>query len=72
MEKIFGNKMKIFTSYMFAKNEKYPFFYPVNGPSGAGVTSMRNGLWPSCSIPQTIDIPRHGSHAIMGFSLQRR
>ena len=21
-----------FTSYLFAKNEKYPFFYPVNGP----------------------------------------
>jgi hypothetical protein len=35
-----------FTSYLFAKNEKYPFFYPVNGPSGAGVTSMRNGIWP--------------------------
>lgn len=35
-----------FTSYIFAENEKYPFFYPVNGPSGAGVTSMRNGTYP--------------------------
>lgn len=35
-----------FTSYLFAENEKYPFFYPVNGPSGAGVTSMRNGTYP--------------------------
>ena len=35
-----------FTSYLFAENEKYPFFYPVNGPSGASVTSMRNGTYP--------------------------
>lgn len=35
-----------FTSYIFASNEKYPFFYPVNGPSGASVTSMRNGTYP--------------------------
>lgn len=35
-----------FTSYIFAGNEKYPFFYPVNGPSGASVTSMRNGTYP--------------------------
>ncbi len=35
-----------FTSYLFAENEKYPFFYPVNGPSGAGITSMRNGTYP--------------------------
>lgn len=35
-----------FTSYIFAENEKYPFFYPVNGPSGASVTSMRNGTYP--------------------------
>lgn len=34
-----------FTSYLFAKNEKYPFFYSVNGPSGACVTYMRNGIW---------------------------
>lgn len=34
---------KFFTSYIFAENEKYPFFFPVNGPvSGASVTSMRN------------------------------
>ncbi|MDH6342764.1 hypothetical protein M2480_002463 [Parabacteroides sp. PFB2-12] len=40
-----GNQF--FTSYHFAENEKYPFFFPVNGPtSGAGVTSMRNGQYP--------------------------
>jgi len=36
----------LFTSYIFSKEEKYPFFFPVNGPSGAGVTSMRNGNYP--------------------------
>lgn len=47
-----GDKINItidnlfFTSYIFADNEKYPFFYPVNGPSGASVTSMRNGTYP--------------------------
>ncbi|HET6560182.1 MAG TPA: PmoA family protein [Prolixibacteraceae bacterium] len=47
-----GNKIDVtidnlfFTSYVFADNEKYPFFYPVNGPSGASVTSMRNGTYP--------------------------
>ena len=35
-----------FTSYIFSENEKYPFFYPVNGPTGASVTSMRNGTYP--------------------------
>lgn len=35
-----------FTSYRFDTNEKYPFFYPVNGPSGASVSSMRNGTYP--------------------------
>ncbi|HSI77732.1 MAG TPA: PmoA family protein [Lunatimonas sp.] len=35
-----------FTSYRFDSNEKYPFFYPVNGPSGASVSSMRNGTYP--------------------------
>lgn len=35
-----------FTSYRFSGEEKYPFFYPVNGPSGASVTSMRNGGFP--------------------------
>jgi hypothetical protein len=40
-----GNKF--FTSYHFQDDEKYPFFFPVNSPlSGAGVTSMRNGIWP--------------------------
>ncbi len=37
---------KLFTQYHFAENEKYPFFWPVNGPSGFGVTSMRNSLYP--------------------------
>jgi hypothetical protein len=36
-----------FTSYRFHADEKYPFFFPVNGPvSGSGVTSMRNGEYP--------------------------
>jgi hypothetical protein len=40
-----GNKY--FTSYIFSGDEKYPFFYPVNGPaSGGSVTSMRNGEYP--------------------------
>jgi len=45
-----GNKIDVtinkmfFTSYIFAENEKYPYFFPVNAPSGAGVTSMRNGV----------------------------
>lgn len=38
---------KFFTSYIFSEDEKYPFFYPVNGPlSGGSVTSMRNGVYP--------------------------
>jgi hypothetical protein len=38
---------KYFTSYIFSEDEKYPFFYPVNGPlSGGSVTSMRNGDYP--------------------------
>lgn len=37
---------RFFTSYHFAQDEKYPYFYPVNGPSGASVTSMRNGNYP--------------------------
>jgi hypothetical protein len=37
---------KFLTSYRFAADEKYPFFFPVNGPSGASVTSMRNGEYP--------------------------
>lgn len=36
----------LFTSYHFSQEEKYPFFFPVNGPSQAGVTSMRNGNYP--------------------------
>jgi hypothetical protein len=48
-----GSKIKVtidgkyFTSYIFSDDEKYPFFYPVNGPfSGGSVTSMRNGEYP--------------------------
>ncbi|MDR2920475.1 MAG: PmoA family protein [Tannerella sp.] len=48
-----GNRIDVtigsqfFTSYHFPENEKYPFFYPVNGPlSGGSVTSMRNGEYP--------------------------
>lgn len=37
---------KFFTSYRTAPDEKYPFFFPVNGPSGTSVTSMRNGEFP--------------------------
>lgn len=37
---------KFFTSYRFADDEKYPFFFPVNGPSDTSVTSMRNGQYP--------------------------
>ena len=41
--KIDGN---LFTSYILSDFEKYPFFYPVNGPSKASVTSMRNANYP--------------------------
>lgn len=37
---------RFFTSYHFRDDEKYPYFFPVNGPSGASVTSMRNGEYP--------------------------
>lgn len=36
----------LFTSYIFSQDEKYPFFFPVNGPSNSSVTSMRNGNYP--------------------------
>ena len=36
----------LFTQYIFSEDEKYPFFFPVNGPSGYSVTSMRNSLYP--------------------------
>lgn len=48
-----GNRIDVtigpnfFTSYRFYDDEKYPFFFPVNGPvSGGSVTSMRNGVYP--------------------------
>ena len=48
-----GNRIDVnigkhfFTSYRFYEDEKYPYFFPVNGPvSGFGVTSMRNGIYP--------------------------
>ena len=38
---------QFFTSYRFEDDEKYPFFFPVNGPVSSGsVTSMRNGTYP--------------------------
>jgi len=38
---------KFFTSNVFSADEKYPFFFPVNGPlSGGTVTSMRNDPYP--------------------------
>jgi len=38
---------KLFTIYNFPEDEKYPFFFPVNGPlTGTSVTSMRNALYP--------------------------
>jgi hypothetical protein len=38
---------RFFTSYIFSDDEKYPYFFPVNGPSSGGsVTSMRNGEYP--------------------------
>lgn len=36
----------LFTSYILSEFEKYPFFFPVNGPSSATVTSMRNANYP--------------------------
>jgi hypothetical protein len=36
----------LITSYILSEYEKYPFFFPVNGPSNANVTSMRNSLYP--------------------------
>jgi hypothetical protein len=36
----------LITSYILSDFEKYPFFFPVNGPSRASVTSMRNANYP--------------------------
>ncbi len=36
----------LFTSYIVSNYEKYPFFFPVNGPSHASITSMRNANYP--------------------------
>lgn len=47
-----GNKIEfringtLFTAYYVSEFEKYPFFFPVNGPSNASVTSMRNANYP--------------------------
>jgi hypothetical protein len=35
-----------FTTYILSESEKYPFFFPVNGPSNGSVTSMRNANYP--------------------------
>jgi hypothetical protein len=37
---------QFFTSYRYNTGEKLPYFFPVNGPSGASVTSVRNPLYP--------------------------
>lgn len=38
---------KLVTSYRFYEDEKYPYFFPVNGPvSGGSLTAMRNSLYP--------------------------
>jgi hypothetical protein len=36
----------LLTSYILSEYEKYPFLFPVNGPSKASVTSMRNANYP--------------------------
>ncbi len=36
----------LLTNYILSEHEKYPFFFPVNGPSKASVTSMRNANYP--------------------------
>lgn len=36
----------LLTNYIVSEHEKYPFFFPVNGPSKASVTSMRNANYP--------------------------
>ena len=36
----------LLTNYILSAYEKYPFFFPVNGPSQASVTSMRNANYP--------------------------
>jgi hypothetical protein len=47
-----GDKIEIrlngnlLTNYILSEDEKYPFFFPVNGPSKATVTSMRNANYP--------------------------
>jgi len=42
----FRSNGSLITSYIVSEFEKYPFFFPVNGPSKANVTSMRNSLYP--------------------------
>ena len=42
----FRTNGSLITSYIISEFEKYPFFFPVNGPSKANVTSMRNALYP--------------------------
>lgn len=37
---------QFFARYVFSEDEKYPFFYPVNGPSGGSVVSMRTHPYP--------------------------
>lgn len=36
----------LLSNYILSPHEKYPYFFPVNGPSNASVTSMRNANYP--------------------------
>jgi hypothetical protein len=62
-----------FTSYRFHSDEKYPFFFPVNGPvSGSGVTSMRNAEWPHhSSLFFGCDMVNGGNYWQEGFERGR-
>ncbi len=64
---------RFFTSYIFSEDEKYPFFYPVNGPvSGASITSMRNGQYPHhSSLFLTCDMRAFGNYWSEGLEQGR-
>ena len=60
---------QIFTSYVFSMDEKFPFFFPVNGPvTGGSVTSMRNSEYPwHCSLFLACDMVNGGNYWYEGF-----
>lgn len=41
--KVNGN---VFSNYVMSEDEKYPYMFPLNGPSKGSVTSMRNSDYP--------------------------